>query len=143
MSNFWFSWNRYRILWAFTWSNQSFSNLAPFSLKSHFLRGGWILVLFVYFWGLRTRNPKICLFSQFYECQMLWNGKKHQKHQRTTDIGRYKLCLKGKYEEIGEFNTSYHASLSYLHEKRISSVREVLNLNILSYFVLKRVRTAF
>ena len=38
---------------------------------------------------------------------------------------------------------SYHASLSYLHEKRNSDLREVLNLNILSYFVLKRVRTLF
>ena len=66
-------------------------------------------------------------FEMSFEYQMLWNGKKHSE---TPDIGWYKLKLKVKYEKLGKFKMPYHASLSYLHEKRNSSAREVLDLNI-------------
>ena len=126
MSNSRFSWNWCRILWAFAWSDQYFSTLAPFSDKSYFLKG-------VNFWLLRNREPKFCPLRWFFQSQMLWNGKNHSE---TTDIGGYRLKLKNKYKEFGEFNMSYHAFLlRYLQGKRNSSVREVLNLNILSYFV--------
>ena len=98
---------------AFTWSNQNFFILAPFSYKSHSLKGGRLLVLFIHFWGLRTGNWNFVFSDDFLNIQCY----EIVRIITTTDIGWYKLKLKGKYEELREFNMSYHMSLSYLIKK--------------------------
>ena len=42
---------------------------------------------------------------------------KYYERVKNIEKRQIRLKLKGKYEELGEFNMSYHASLSYIHKK--------------------------
>ena len=67
---------------------------------------------------LSTQDQKIksmpCQIFKFYEMTI------NKKQRIQVDIGRYRLCFTGKYDELVEFSVSYHAPL---HEKQVLRIQ--------------------